>query len=194
MNDLSDTFEPAGREDSTGRFLPGNDFWKARSSAGRNPTFTRPDQLEAACHEYFGWNDDHPLYETKLVTHQGHVTQVAVPKPRAMTLAGLCNFLSIARSTWNEWRASRPDLSEVIERVEQVIWQQKYEGAAANLFNSNIIARELGLSEKNEITGQDGAPIKVEPVSRLEIARRVAQLLEAGMLEKEAADDLGHER
>lgn len=67
-----------------------------------------------------------------------------------MTIGGMCVFLGIAESTWHAWRKSRPDLSEVITRAEQIIRQQKFEGAAAELLNANIIAREIGLADKTE--------------------------------------------
>jgi hypothetical protein len=47
--------------------------------------------------------------------------------------------------------------------IEKVIYNQKFTGAAADLLNSNIIARELGLSDKvqNEHTGANGGAIQV---------------------------------
>ncbi|MGG4603137.1 terminase small subunit, partial [Alcaligenaceae bacterium Me47] len=80
-----------------------------------------------------------------------------------MTLMGLCLFLDVSIKQWNVWRDGRPDLSEVISRAEAVIYQQKFSGAAADLLNANIIARELGLADKsvNEHSGPDGKPIEV---------------------------------
>ncbi len=40
------------------------------------------------------------------------------------------------------------EFSEVITRVEQIIYIQKFEGATVNAFNANIISRELGLADK----------------------------------------------
>jgi hypothetical protein len=41
------------------------------------------------------------------------------------------------------------DLLPITTRVESLIYEQKFSGAAADLLNANIIARELGLVEKN---------------------------------------------
>ena len=154
------------RDPETGRFLPGNRFWEARSSAGPKPKFADGETLWAACLEYFAWCHDNPLYEDKLVTFQGMATHEPVAKMRAMTIAGLCLFLDIARSTWDEWKNGRADLSEVITRAEAVIYQQKFAGAAADLLNPNIIARDLGLSDKTDHTSSDGSmtPTVVERV------------------------------
>jgi hypothetical protein len=48
---------------------------------------------------------------------------------------------------------------QVTTRVDEIIRTQKFQGAAADLLNPNIIARDLGLSEKSEITGANGAPL-----------------------------------
>lgn len=147
--------------DKAGRFLPGNRFWEARSSAGPKPTFSNPDDLWAACVEYFNWVAENPLYADQLVTFQGSATHEPVAKMRAMTIGGLCLFLDIEDRTWRLWRDERPDLLPVITRAEAVIYQQKFTGAAADLLNPNIIARDLGLADKKELTG--GMAITVSP-------------------------------
>lgn len=147
--------------DKAGRFLPGNRFWEARSSAGPKPIFSNPDDLWVACVEYFNWVADNPLYADQLVTFQGMATHEPVAKMRAMTIGGLCLFLDVDETTWRDWKANRADLSPIITRAEAVIYQQKFTGAAADLLNQNIIARDLGLADKKELSG--GMAITVSP-------------------------------
>jgi hypothetical protein len=128
----------------------GNQFWKARSSHGRSPIFASTDALwEGAC-DYFEWVEQNPLWESKPFAFQGVVTVEALPKMRAMTISGLCIFLDIARRTWDEYKG-RDDFLPVVTRIEEIIRTQKFEGASADLLNPNIIARDLGLSDKSEI-------------------------------------------
>lgn len=127
----------------------GNQFWKARSSHGRKPKFANPDVLWAACKEYFQWVEDHPLWEMKPFPYQGAVIQEAVAKMRAMTLDGLCLFLDIEDDTWRHYRVRKGFLG-VTTRVEKIIREQKLTGAAADLLNPNIIARDLGLADKQQ--------------------------------------------
>lgn len=134
-------------------FQPGNEWWKARSSAGPKPKFATAEALWEACCEYFAWMQGRPLIEVKPFAYEGNITMADLPHQRAMTLASLCVFLDIDYSTWDAWRKDRPDLSEVITRVERMIFAQKFEGAAAGLFNANIIARDLGLADKKELSG-----------------------------------------
>ncbi len=130
----------------------GNQFWKARSSHGRTPTFTDPDNLWGACAEYFEWIEVNPLWEDKLVTFQGAATHEPIAKMRAMTLDGLCHFLDIDDETWRRYRG-KEDFRGVVSRVERIIRDQKFSGAAADLLNPNIIARDLGLTDKQEHSG-----------------------------------------
>ena len=130
----------------------GNRFWEARSSHGRKPKFKSPEDLWSACVEYFDWVEENPLHTSELVKHQGEAKVATLPKMRAMTINGLCIFLDIARSTWDEYRKKSDDFSNIITRAENIIYEQKLSGAAADLLNPNIIARELGLSDKKQVS------------------------------------------
>ncbi|MDC9605589.1 DNA-packaging protein [Xenorhabdus griffiniae] len=142
----------------------GNRFWETRSSHGRNPKFGSPEELWKACCEYFAWVEENPLYETKAFHNQGEIVYAKMAKMRAMTLSGLCIFLDISRSTWTEY-TKREDFSNITTRVEQIIYDQKFSGAAADLLNANIIARDLGLKEQtvNDHLSTDGSmsPAKI---------------------------------
>ncbi len=130
----------------------GNRFWEARAKHGRDLIFTSSDILWAACCEYFVWVDDNPLQEVKAFAFQGIVTQESIPKMRAMTIDGLCLFLDISTDTWKLY-TDREDFIGVTRKAENVIRSQKFSGAAADLLNANIIARDLGLTDKKEVNG-----------------------------------------
>ena len=131
----------------------GNQFWQARSSHGRNPKFETADDLWDACIEYFEWVDNNPLETADKVTFQGVGTLMMIPKMRAMTQNGLFLFLGISPQTWANYR-ERDGFLEITARVESVIYEQKFTGAAADMLNPNIIARELGLADKKELSGE----------------------------------------
>jgi hypothetical protein len=137
-------------------FQVGNRFWEARSSHGRNPIFATPEDLWKSCVEYFEWAESHPLYEDKIFQFQGAIVRDTVAKMRAMTIEGMCIFLDIDRDTWLNYK-KRPDFFGVTTRAESVIYEQKFTGAAADLLNPNIIARDLGLADKKDHTSSDGS-------------------------------------
>lgn len=136
----------------------GNQFWKARSKHGRDKIFSSPEILLEACKEYFEWVEANPLYEARPFAYQGKVIQEKVAKMRAMTIGGLCIFLDIDRKTWDNYRADN-DFFPVINQVEEIIRDQKFTGAAADLLNPNIIARDLGLKDGQEHTGPGNGPV-----------------------------------
>jgi hypothetical protein len=151
-----------GKNPLNGQFLPGNKFWLARSSAGVKPKFETPELLQKSCIEYFNWADANPLFEDKVGFYEGSATHEPNAKMRAMTISGLCIFLDLSERQWREWRETRSDLFPIMEWAESVIKSQKFAGAAAGLLNANIIARDLGLADKNEVTGANGGAIQHE--------------------------------
>lgn len=149
----------------------GNRFWEKRSKDGREKLFSDSTLLwESAC-EYFLFVDENPY----LVQEQrkGQVNLkidakleadaladiaealkplISIPTIRPYTLAGLCVFLGASRSWWNAFKGSADeDFLEVIARIEEIIYVQKFEGAAVGAFNANLISRELGLADKQSI-------------------------------------------
>lgn len=127
----------------------GNEFWKARSSHGRKPIWDDPLVLQEACYEYVQWVEDNPLGEA--LTYQGEVMSKTMPKMRAMTIQGLSVFLGITAETWNEYR-KKDGFSVITKEIDQILYTQKFEGASAGMLNPNIIARDLGLTDKTEAT------------------------------------------
>jgi hypothetical protein len=144
----------------------GNEFWKARSSHGRAPIFATPDHLWSACAEYFEWVEANPLYEVKAFGSKDGPQTIDLPKMRAMSISALCIFLDISPPTWAEYRA-REGFTSICSRVDEIIRSQKFQGAAADLLNPSIIARDLGLADKSELTGANGGPIS--KVTRIEL-------------------------
>ena len=141
----------------------GNEFWKMRSTHGRKPIFPDAETLWDACCEYFAWVEANPLKEAQAFAYQGAVTVHELSKMRAMTVSGLCIFLDISQQAWGEYR-DRDGFGEVTSRVDEIIRTQKFEGASAGLLNASIIARDLGLSDKSELSGAGGGPLVFKTV------------------------------
>lgn len=140
------------------KFKKGNQAWKLRSKHGRDTLFKTPELLwEAAC-EYFQWCEDNPLYETKAFAFQGVITTEEVPVMRAMTLSQLCFYLNCNEAYFRIFKKQMSertsDFNTVIADIEQVIFDQKFQGASANLLNANIISRDLGLIDRSDLTSK----------------------------------------
>jgi hypothetical protein len=81
-------------------------------------------------------------------------TRRGIALAMGMTESGL--FLSYRK---------KPEFHPILDWVEDVIYTQKFEGAATGLLNANFIARDLGLADRSELTGKDGAPIQTHDVT-----------------------------
>jgi len=131
----------------------GNQFWKLRSKHGRDKLFASPELLWQAACEYFEWVEKNPLYECKAFAYQGIIVTQDIPKMRAMTLSQLCFYLNCNEAYFRQFKAQLPDnekdFSTVIQSIENIIFNQKFQGASADLLNANIIARDLGLMDTN---------------------------------------------
>jgi hypothetical protein len=137
----------------------GNKFWEIRSTHGRKPIFETSEDLWRASCEYFEWANDTPLKEDKLFAFQGEVTRDTIDLMRPFTISSLCIFLDISDQTLADY-GKRDGFIGVVDNIKKIIYEQKFSGAATGLLNSNIIARDLGLKDKSELTGEDGGPIQ----------------------------------
>lgn len=133
----------------------GNQFWKLRSKHGRDKLFKTSELLWEAATEYFEWCDSHPWQKVESTTGQNKNDVKITPTERPYTISGLCLYLDCNVQYFSQFKNALPkdekDFSLVITRIEQTIYTQKFEGAAVGAFNSNIIARDLGLSDKSSV-------------------------------------------
>ncbi len=140
-------------------FKEGNQFWKMRSKHGRDRIFKDPQTMLKACYEYFEYQSGQKWEKTDVIRggeNAGQQISHTVTTP--FTLEGLCIFLDVNTRYFEQFEnALKPeesdidkDFSTVITHVREVIRKQKMEGASVGAFNANIIARDLGLSDKSE--------------------------------------------
>lgn len=132
-------------------------YKKLLDVATRGPQQYTPQSLLKEAIEYFEWAEDNPLQEDKNGWYEGIACHTLVNKVRAFTLKGLCNYIAVPESRLRKYRQDE-DYKEVMEMIDQVIYAQKFENAAAGLLNANIISRDLGLAEKQEITAEVTPP------------------------------------
>ena len=144
--------------------LQGDTFWLARSSyvpdqrtfrRGAPLPYNEPQNLFAAICEYFQHVQDNPLYKTKIAYVRQIPQLFALAANRPMTLQGLLTFIGARSSHWVKWKDDT-HLGAVVEWAEQVIYQNKFEGALVGEFNPTMIIRDLGLADKQEVGGMGG--------------------------------------
>lgn len=130
-------------------------LWEIGASRlGQPPCFNSPEEMLERAIEYFKWCEDNPLGEHKIFAQQGAIVDGEVKHRRPYTQAGLCVYLGISEQTWRNYRDSNPAYFEVTRLITDAMYDQKFAGASAGIFNANIIARDLGLKDKSEIDHQ----------------------------------------
>lgn len=143
-------------KDDKGKFLPSNQYWTFRDKHGRDYEY-KPEELWEQFIEYVKWMTDNPLYEEKAFgTGYIHRQQ----RPRAMTIQSFCLFADIDHTTFQDYEKNS-DFSTVTKRIRDSIFSQKFELAASEFVNPNLIARETGISEKYDVNLPKGLTIEV---------------------------------
>ncbi len=137
----------------------GNQFWKLRTSIGRDLIFSNPEILWTACMEYFNATDSRKWIRTEF--NGKDATKCEVPTETPYTWTGLYLFLDISHTTWQDYE-DREAFIAICTRVRHIIYTQKFEGAAVGAFNANIIARDLKLKDASE------SEIKVSQLPKIE--------------------------
>ena len=167
-------------------------LWKeTKESAlrGAPPKFKTPEELLEACCGYFEWIEQNSLEEEVLVSYQGLTTHETKHHPSAMLLSSLCLYIGVDPSTWSGWRKTRPDLSSVMQWAEDVIYDQKFRGAAGGMFSPNIIARDLGLADRSELTGKNGGPIEALTIDPSKLSTEVLEAILEAKIDAEPDTD-----
>ena len=140
----------------------GNQCWQLRLKHGLDGRFKTPEEILENFEQYVQWAEENPLIE---VDFRGKdATEVRLPKKRLLTKEGFalaCGFASWA--TLAVYKGKSKDFAQVFTRIEQAIYTSKLEGAASGLFNHNIIARDLGLMNQEQVNMQVVEVIKPRP-------------------------------
>jgi len=141
----------------------GNQFWKLRSKHGRDKLFTTPDLLWQAACEYFQWCEDNPI---SAEDNKGTKNVNTVKFNRPFTLKGFCLYCDATEHWYYEFKKGlKPEKDKdylyICRKIEDIIYNQKFEGASIGIFNANIIARDLGLSDKQEYDHKNLPPASI---------------------------------
>lgn len=142
------------------------------------PDISTPAKFLEAAGAYFAWAEDNPLQEQQVFHNKGAIVRTHVDKLRAFSLRGLAAHMRVSLQRLNTLIA-QPQYQEVAALVEQVIYNQKFEAAAAGLLHANIIARDLGLVDKVDTTS-NGKHV-AHPPEEMDLERLKKELEERGL-------------
>lgn len=132
-----------------------------------------PEEFELAWQQYFTWVDDNPWIKNEAVK-SGELagTIIQIPTARPYSEVGFCAFHNLgekyiteldhtlqkhAKDKDSKNKDEAAELSNILTQARARCRAQKFEGAAVGAFNANIIARDLGMAD-NQNVKHDGIP------------------------------------
>lgn len=150
--------EPIDLRNEKGQFMPGTQIWTARSKHGRDKIFASPEIMREAGFAYFQWCVDNPHPEEIWDSKRGE--KIIMYKMRVFTAIGLCHFLHVTESYFRHFRSEAKKVQSdensyfitTIEEFDEIIFRQKFEGAASNLINPSFIGKDLNMVDRSGIT------------------------------------------
>jgi hypothetical protein len=127
-----------------------NILWMLRSSSGRDYKVNDIKEFERLVLDYFTKTAEQNIVVNQVFDVNGKKHDLTKPMP--FTKEGLS--LHCGYSSWKNLQEivnQGDDFRKVLTCAETLIYKQKFDHAAVGVFNHSIIARDLGLIDKQEI-------------------------------------------
>ena len=109
-----------------------------------------PEEVFDFAVRYFSWAESEAIKAIETAAFRGVVSENLVHKPRVFTLTGLALFMGVNINRFARWRAEA-GYSDVMEFIDNVIYEQKYQLGVAGIINPTIVGKELGIDKPQEI-------------------------------------------
>lgn len=141
-------------------FRKNNIDWMLAYNPGRPRKIESAEELWRLFCEYVKQAKRAPWYKNDVKTEDKALVDVSIPTERPLSLAAFCCFLGVHETFLkNNEIAKKGDdyakeFSPVVQQIKMIVETQQLEGATVGAYNSNIVARKLGLTDKQEVTAR----------------------------------------
>ena len=148
------------------------EFWEKMKNLPLHPTAEdpgielTPDVLWALACEYFQKSNKDIMYKKDFIRSgesAGKMVDVPTERPFSWTSLNLFLIYKGVRRDVMSIRVNRDnkynDFIPVVQQIDTVIYQQKFDGAAIGGYNPQLIIRDLGLAEKVDAKFQQEQPL-----------------------------------
>ena len=121
-----------------------------------------PDLLEEKFEAYQEWCEKNPIKRPVLFRSgimAGLTREDKTPRP--VTLRGFCLYCGFSKKAWDQQFKAEDIYDDVVNYIEDSIFEQQANGAAVNMYNSNVVLKRLGVADKieHEVTANGGFKI-----------------------------------
>lgn len=132
-----------------------------------------PEQLFNLAVKYFEWAEANAIKAAETASFQGEVEESLVYKPRVFTLNGFKLFCGLSDSGILKYR-QQADYCDVMEFVDSVINEQKFQLAANGVINASFIGKDLGIDKPASINIDNNATASAGAIATTEDAMKDA--------------------
>lgn len=136
-----------------------------------------PEQVFNLAVRYFEWAEKNHIEAAETASFQGDVYESKIHKPRIFTLNGLRLFCGFSEAVTIKWR-KEPGFSDVMEFIDGVINEQKFQLAANGIVNAAFIAKDIGIEKPASINVEANSSASVDAVTAEEVKEAVIDILE----------------
>lgn len=142
----------------------------------KNHQYT-PEQVFELAVRYFTWAEENSIKATETAAFQGVVTENRIHKPRIFTLAGLRLFCGFSLGILDHWRKT-DGFRDVMEFIDSVIYEQKFQLAANGVVNASFIGKDLGIEKAPTVNIENTNEATIESVNADEVREAVKDILD----------------
>lgn len=142
----------------------------------RNHQYT-PEQVFDLAVRYFTWAEENSIKATETAAFQGVVSEHRIHKPRVFTLSGLRLFCGFSAGILDHWRKTE-GFRDVMEFIDGVIYEQKFQLAANGIVNASFIGKDLGIDSAPTVNIENTNETTIENVSVDEVKEAVRDILD----------------
>lgn len=137
-----------------------------------------PEQVFNLAVKYFAWAEANAIKAAETAAFQGVVTENLVHKTRVFTIKGLRLFCGFSSGVIVKWRTD-PGFAEVMDFIDDVIYEQKFQLAANGIVNASFIGKELGIDKAAEVNVTANSSASAATVTTEEFKEAVNDILGA---------------
>lgn len=140
--------------------------WKERKKTGRPKALKSPEELWSYACDYFETVDNNPWFKQDFVRGGEYAgAHVNLTTMRPYTWEGFEDYLfkkGIIQDL-DDYRCNLDgryaEFKGTVRAIGKIIFDRNLTGAAANFFNANIIARQLGMADRSDLTVRSEQPL-----------------------------------
>ncbi len=127
------------------------------NKVGRPKNIETPEELWKLFLKFLKWIEANPIIEKVVHNKTGEIIDLEKQRPLTWARFDTWVFDQDIISDLEDYRQNREgrysEFGGIISRIRNIMYANKFEGASVNIFNANIIARDLGLKDhtSNEI-------------------------------------------